>query len=462
MKKILIVMLSAMLVLGFMGCQNSNPLTDPTNPMNPSNPESPLNPDNPNNPFVDHFTSDEAYAVADTLVDGLDKGKIADRFMSKLDGVQVDDIKLGEYLTVKFTDSYDVNGETSKKYETTPDGLTELMTDMGMVPQAQGTIDPRNIESMDLDVVFTNMMNVYKGELALNADASISGTIKLTILPATMSIEEGNVNVTALIKLSTSDLELTYGGNTYGISLDVFNTLYTSTGFSLPGKNDNTQSFTVSYKGETQTINWATLSGTLDDDTAWYAGTGSIEEAATVAYYGHFGSLGFLHDLYSLFADDDNAIDTISMTNESFAVTDGNGTLSLTLGLKDYAYYTDGSNQRASGNVTLVFTGTITENTFKATAFTVESDGITLSDVSKTFNNLMFTISEAEGTIGTDGTNKGLAFTVTGEGSAESPYAVSGIKYYYQNGDTFADGLDADAKEEYSASNHSLNADNIG
>ena len=86
MKKLIIIAMAIMLVFGAVGCQNSNPLTDPTNPMNPMNPNSPLNPNNPNNPFVDDFTSDEAYAAADAVVDGLDKQAILNKFLAEIKG----------------------------------------------------------------------------------------------------------------------------------------------------------------------------------------------------------------------------------------------------------------------------------------------------------------------------------------------------------------------------------------
>ena len=100
MKKLIVIALSAILVLGMVSCNNSNPLTDPTNPLNPSNPNSPLNPSNPNNPNNQDkiFPVSEAEEVSAAFINGLDKKALAG-MLGQNQGYQ-----LGDELTVYVAD----------------------------------------------------------------------------------------------------------------------------------------------------------------------------------------------------------------------------------------------------------------------------------------------------------------------------------------------------------------------
>lgn len=451
MKKLIIIVMAIMLVFGAVGCQNSNPLTDPTNPMNPMNPNSPLNPNNPNNPFVDDFTSDEAYAAADAVVDGLDKQAILNKFLAEIKGGSASEprqIQLGNELTVKYDFE---DGRTEKKYNTTPAGLLELVGDynsqlvsiIAKVLSSLGitvsendvtnktdfdTVDIRRIEAMCLDVNFNDMKDVYKTDYTIS---SISGTISLEILP--LALDSNPAAITILINLSSDDLAVTMvDGSVYKIELDRFNTIFTNGNFYLPSSNDNSQSFTITYDGESETINWSKLAEDLDPLTAYY--DGDIKEAAAAAYYNHFGHLRFLHRIHALLENETTDGNATILSNV-FNANDTTGTLTLGLQFNDYEYYIDGSNQLVSGKATITFTGTYddTSSKFTATAFTVSSKGaLTLSDAADQIDDMSLPIENGtKGKMGTATSNNGIMFTIADD-------AASALTYYYNAGDNHA------------------------
>ena len=401
MKKLIIIAMAIMLVFGAVGCQNSNPLTDPTNPMNPMNPNSPLNPNNQGNKFP---VSDAKEAVR-SLIDGLDKVKIMETITGKLDGDMTDMIKLGENLTIKFVDD-----TADRTYPTTAEGLDKLEADLtvslnalrGAMTTADATgevMDFRKISSIEISATF----NDYKGEFKTKVSdlETLKGTIYIKLVPVKMGIDSENFKIVAPLYFSTSDLEAAYTGdsNTYTFSLDDFMTLVevsaplsaiASAGevdlidvvsfvsFSLPEKN-NTQIISVTKSGVTRDVKWSDISGDLEDNTAFH--NGSIDEVVKAAFYNHFGHLGFLHSIhYNL--PNASSDKSLTITKNSFVAGESSkGTLTLGVKFDNYAYYVNESNQRVTGDVTIVFTGSVVDNDFTATKFTVSSNGaLTLSD----------------------------------------------------------------------------------
>lgn len=452
MKKLIVIALSAILVLGMVSCNNSNPLTDPTNPLNPSNPNSPLNPSNPNNPNNQDkiFPVSEAEEVSAAFINGLDKKALAG-MLGKNQGYQ-----LGDELTVYVADE-----EFPRTYPTDGNGLAGLMGDIR--GNTDNALDVRQIESMVLPVTFTNCKNGFHADSDLE---SIDGIITVTIVPTVMKEESGNMSVTAGVYLSSNALTVKFKNNedTYKFVLNNFATLVDAENidmsnpgellgyFYLPEKH-NEQSVKVTKDNVTRTVKWCDISENLPGTNFYENGT--IEGRLKETFYNHFATLGFLHDLHNVIESTDKAIDTMKITNSSLALTDINTKLSITFELNGYGYYVDETNQKATGTVTVEFTGTLsdTDDTeFTATEFTISSEGdITLSDDGNRFANKVFTITDVEGTIGT-ASGSGIVFNVTGDDTK----TVNSLTYYYNVGDKNAN---PDEDTVYDNEKHSFNAD---
>ena len=449
MKKLIVIALSAILVLGMVSCNNSNPLTDPTNPLNPSNPNSPLNPSNPNNPNNQDkiFPVSEAEKVSAAFINGLDKKALAG-MLGKNQGYQ-----LGDELTVYVADE-----ESPRTYPTDGNGLADLMGDIQ--GNTDNALDVRQIESMVLPVTFTNCKNGFHADSDLE---SIDGTITVTIVPTVMKEESGNMSVTAGVYLSSNALTVKFKNNedTYKFVLNNFATLVDAENitidmsnlgellgyFYLPEKS-NEQSVKVTKDNVTRTVKWCDISENLPRTNFYENGT--IEGRLEETFYNHFATLGFLHDLHNVIESIDKAIDTIKITNSSLVLTN-NTKLSIAFELDGYGYYVDETNQKATGTVTVGFTGTLSDTKFTATEFTISSEGdIILSDAGNRFANKVFTITDVEGTIGTAPGN-GIVFNVTGD----EPKAVSSLTYYYT--DSSDKNANTETDMQYNATQHSFN-----
>lgn len=449
MKKLIVIALSAILVLGMVSCNNSNPLTDPTNPLNPSNPNSPLNPSNPNNPNNQDkiFPVSEAEKVSAAFINGLDKKALAG-MLGKNQGYQ-----LGDELTVYVADE-----ESPRTYPTDGNGLADLMGDIQ--GNTDNALDVRQIESMVLPVTFTNCKNGFHADSDLE---SIDGTITVTIVPTVMKEESGNMSVTAGVYLSSNALTVKFKNNedTYKFVLNNFATLVDAENitidmsnlgellgyFYLPEKS-NEQSVKVTKDNVTRTVKWCDISENLPRTNFYENGT--IEGRLEETFYNHFATLGFLHDLHNVIESIDKAIDTIKITNSSLVLTN-NTKLSIAFELDGYGYYVDETNQKATGTVTVGFTGTLSDTKFTATEFTISSEGdIILSDAGNRFANKVFTITDVEGTIGTAPGN-GIVFNVTGD----EPKAVSSLTYYYT--DSSDKNANTETDIQYNATLHSFN-----
>ena len=142
----------------------------------------------------------------------------------------------------------------------------------------------------------------------------------------------------------------------------------------------------------------------------------------------------------------------MKITNSPLVLTGSNTKLSITFELNGYGYYVDETNQKATGTVTVEFTGTLSNTEFTATGFTISSEGnITLSDAGNRFANKVFTITDVEGTIGTAPDN-GIVFNVTGD----EPKAVSSLTYYYTDSSDKNANTETDI-QQYNATQHSFN-----
>lgn len=449
MKKLIVIALSAILVLGMVSCNNSNPLTDPTNPLNPSNPNSPLNPSNPNNPNNQDkiFPVSEAEEVSAAFINGLDKKALAG-MLGKNQGYQ-----LGNELTVYVADE-----ESPRTYPTDGKGLADLMGDIQ--GNTDNALDVRQIESMVLPVTFTNCKNGFHADSDLE---SIDGTITVTIVPTVMKEESDNMSVTAGVYLSSNALTVKFKNNedTYKFVLNNFATLVDAENitidmsnlgellgyFYLPEKS-NEQSVKVTKDNVTRTVKWCDISENLPRTNFYENGT--IEGRLEETFYNHFATLGFLHDLHNVIESIDKAIDTIKITNSSLVLIN-NTKLSIAFELDGYGYYVDETNQKATGTVTVGFTGTLSDTKFTATEFTISSEGdIILSDAGNRFANKVFTITDVEGTIGTAPGN-GIVFNVTGD----EPKAVSSLTYYYT--DSSDKNANTETDIQYNATLHSFN-----
>lgn len=450
MKKLIVIALSAILVLGMVSCNNSNPLTDPTNPLNPSNPNSPLNPSNPNNPNNQDkiFPVSEAEEVSAAFINGLDKKALAG-MLGKNQGYQ-----LGDELTVYVADE-----ESPRTYPTDGNGLADLIADIKGTTET--ALDIRQIESMILPVTFTNCTSGFHAGSELE---SINGTISITIVPTAMTADATTISITAGVYLSSDNLTAKFKNDedTYKFVLDDFATLVDAENitidmsnlgellgyFYLPEKR-NEQSVKVTKDNVTRTVKWCDISENLPGTNFYENGT--IERRLEETFYNHFATLGFLHDLHNVIESTDKAIDTMKITNSTLGLTDSNTKLSIKFELNGYGYYVDETNQKATGTVTVGFSGTLSDTKFTATEFTISSEGdITLSDAGNRFANKVFTITDVEGTIGTAPGN-GIVFNVTGD----EPKAVSSLTYYYT--DSSDKNANTETDIQYNATQHSFN-----
>ena len=199
----------------------------------------------------------------------------------------------------------------------------------------------------------------------------------------------------------------------------------------------------------TRTVKWCDISENLPGTNFYENGT--IEGRLEETFYNHFATLGFLHDLHNVIESTDKAIDTMKITNSPLVLTDSNTKLSITFELNGYGYYVDETNQKATGTITVEFTGTLSNTEFTATEFTISSEGdIILSDAGNRFANKVFTITDVEGTIGTAPDN-GIVFNVT----EDEPKAVSSLTYYYT--DSSDKNANTETDMQYNATQHSFN-----
>lgn len=454
MKKLIVIALSAILVLGMVSCNNSNPLTDPTNPLNPSNPNSPLNPSNPNNPNNQDkiFPVSEAEEVSAAFINGLDKKALAG-MLGKNQGYQLD-----ENLIVNVVDE-----ETVRTYTTDATGLAALIADIKGTTKT--ALDIRQIESMILPVTFTNCTSGFHADSELE---SINGKITITIVPTAMTADATTISITAGVYLSSDNLTAKFKNDedTYKFVLDDFATIVDAENitidmsnlgellgyFYLPEKS-NEQSVKVTKDNVTRTVKWCDISENLPG-TNFYKGT--IEGRLEETFYNHFATLGFLHDIHDAIESADNSIDTMKITNAPLALTEENTKLSITFNLDDYRYYVNGTNQQATGIVNIEFEGTLSDSgtKFTATAFTVSSEGnVTLSDAGNRFANKIFTISDVAGTIGTDQQDNGIVFDITGDDTK----TASNLTYYYA--DSNDENANVETDIQYNAAKHSFNAE---
>ena len=435
MKKIALVIMAVLLAISLIGCNNSNPLTDPSNPLNPANPNSPLNPNNPNNP-ANSFSNEEAAEIIANMIDGLDKAKLADGL-----GNNGGMYQLSEYLVVTMTDG------TEKKYETNPEGQKQLENDL-----MNSTTDLRKIESMDISMTF----NKYSGDFKTDVSTlkELNGTVYAKIVPTAVNVSMSGtiptVELTAAVFFTSSDLSATFtdSNDTYIFSLNNFLTLANTTidedqdsilNFYLP-EEENTQTISVKKGSTTRTIGWDTIALLLEENTAFYP-NGKIEETITDSYYNHFGTQHFLLALYDAYEENGAAGVTIGTTEYE------NNTYTLPLTLEKYMYYMNDANQLASGNVTLVFSLATPEEEFaKATGFTINGN-VTLSDASHMFKEKNITFDTQNVTIGSGSGDSGIEFSV-------NENSITGIKHYGNSDDDEINNVPyAAAEHEFTFSN---------
>ena len=376
MKNIVSILLAVMLVFGMVACSNSNPFTDPSSPVGPTSPVGPLNPNNPDSPlYQDKFTSEEAYAAADSLVDGLDKAKIMQVFANKIEGTANESLKLGENLTIVLN-----NGE-KKEYPTDMTGLSSLWNDIRpSAPETDPAYTVDEINYMTIDMIFTDFKDGFKGNTGLE---SITGTLSAKIIPTSFS--DG---VTALVEVSGTGIEFTVNGETFTVDVSGFPLMAKMEGSNVSGslpEKTSTESFRVKKDGTTQTIAWNKLSETLDPDTAWY--NGDIKEDLKNSFYMHFGTNRLLNALYSAFNSD--AKDSKNGLKIGEVVT-ANNTVTIPLTLTNYGYNKNGAAQTVNGTATMIFNLEADGKTSKDG--TVKDINLVLSDSNENFSSM--TINE--------------------------------------------------------------------
>ena len=193
-------------------------------------------------------------------------------------------------------------------------------------------------------------------------------------------------------------------------------------------------------KGTPVTLNWKDdIANEIEENSNFSDYT--AEQLDAEYFYQHFGSLRFLNALYAAFNNDNGEASetydnlTISGYTKAKGIElggeDSSKTLALTVDFGDgYRYYRGSdSYQTISGKVTFTFTGTVEENGFKATSFTVKADStLNLSDSSSTNKRPDATATlpaTASGKFGDGESNNGhIIFTLNDK------TAVTGITNY--------------------------------
>ena len=214
MKKLIIIAMAIMLVFGAVGCQNSNPLTDPTNPMNPANPNSPLNPNNPNNPSYDDGSVDE-----DELVTEIDEAT---------DGT-----------TLKLKGTYSITGATSLNAGIVFEGADDAVLSINgtandgdggyiQIPETTSGVSFNNVEikiegtSRDYAVnAFGTGLKFTNSKLTGNGNTIFGIALNVAAQNTTIQNVEMNGFLDAGINVSTNTVTITGCSGTSGIMIDI-------------------------------------------------------------------------------------------------------------------------------------------------------------------------------------------------------------------------------------------------
>ena len=448
MKKLIIIAMAIMLVFGAVGCQNSNPLMDPTNPMNPMNPNSPLNPNNPNNQGNKFPVSEATDAIVD-IINGLDKAKIAKDAGTLVQGMLSTDITTfaGEETGVTgmaLSFAFDYNGKT---YNTIDEFIEALEAADVTVDSANPGSAILNADKIAVTLTFSGYINGVKENLA----ALTSGSVTLTANPQELS------GGTASLDLSIANLGAAMkDGTTYTIvSASNMAVVMDDTGMKLPPAK-HSASFTVSNGKTSQSVTWNAIVSSEKNDTPSDSYTDIMpDEAATIGFYSHLGYQRFLLALYDAFGEGHGELTISNMGSIGITINDeyeGEYSFTLTLALNGYHYYKNGTTQAATGRVTMIFYGDVeNDNTFTAKNYSITSDNLTLSDTATTgkHGNAYITFPAEDPVTGVFGSAEGngsIIFT-TATDDTDSSMTITGIKHYGNEQDETADNVVYDPEQ---------------
>ena len=433
MKKLIIMAMAIMLVFGAVGCQNSNPLTDPTNPMNPANPNSPLNPNNPNNPNNqgNKFPVSEATDAIVDIINGLNKANLLQDMNTLMQAVMpsgtslyVNEENTIEGMSLAFVIEY--NNQT---YSSIREFVTALTTAGVQIDSNNPSSAILYADNVALTLTFSGYTNGVKGNVAEIS----SGSVTLS----------GNVDEiaggTAPLALTVSNLAVAMkepAGTTYTITnaSNMALILVNDEGYMLPPASLNA-TFTISNGKNSQSVTWNAIVNSEKNETPDDSYTDiTPDEAGIIGYYGTFGTQHFLLALYDAFGTGHDELtiegkDNITVTDNSFT---------MTLKLTNYTYARNNAPQKASGTVVLTFNGTNDSDTniFKTDSFTVYSNGA-VSLTSDEYKNATVTYGSASDPVEVSLTNGSLEFKTTS--GAEDAITITGIKYYGNQGDANED-----------------------
>ena len=414
----------------------------------------------------DPFTAEEAKAALADIINSISKEKLANDIKQGFANVS----GKGEYK-----DIIGVNFEGFKvNYKTHSFDYAEFLKLMESITQGTQQVssnaEPTEDQLIAADLV-KNMSqgNFYDLTFVLTASfgeegkgyetcfhdntskvASFdSGKITVTIYPDVMT-EKG---IEGIYKLSATSIGVTMADTDktkYTITVNNLPGPVTMTypadgsvgitiaGFeaSLPHEGDTT-SISISFDGESQNVRWSDL--TLDDKTGYAEEDAILTDAKY--FYTHFGTKGFLNDLYQEFNDGKNKgsngieitnQDTIEVTTtEEEAAT---SSFTMELNLTDYGYWLASSTQRAAGKVSATFHGSISDSEskkiFTATSVDIKSSGaINLTDAADVRHDAKVSLDLKGLKIGT-AEGAGIVFNVTTASDESAKNTITGITDY--------------------------------
>lgn len=432
MKKLIIIAMAIMLVFGAVGCQNSNPLTDPTNPMNPMNPNSPLNPNNPNNQGNKFPVSEATDAIVD-IINGLDKANLSKDMNTLMQSVMPSGTSLyaNEENTVEGMSLAFVIEYNNQPYNSIPTFMAALIAAGVQIDQNNPSSAILYADNVALTLTFSGYTNGVKGNVAEIS----SGSVTLS----------GNVDEiaggTAPFAMAISNLAVAMkepAGTTYTITNASNMALIrvNDEGYMLPPASLNA-TFTISDGKNSQSVTWNAIVNSEKNETPDDSYTDlTPEEAGVIGYYDTFGTQHFLLALYDAFRTSPNELAIVNKDN----ITVKDDSFTMTLNLDNYTYARNNAPQKATGTVVLTFTGKSdagNANIFKTNLFSVYSDGAVSLSSTDGYKNATVTYGSASDPVEVSLTNGLLEFKTTS--GNEGAVTITGIKYYGNDGDANED-----------------------
>ena len=413
----------------------------------------------------DPFTVDEAKTALAAIIDSISKENLKKDLINGLDrvitgkGTNVVGVKFGDF-TGKYQDAeLDKNALVELlNVIKNPDSASSATNET--VKEIAQAITNQKFNILDLQLTieasfvqedgqyYTSGLHTGPGAgqtgAVSNVESINAGNIKVTLYPSSFEMTSKTMSglysldatgVIFAMKSTSADASYTVTASklTAPFSLTIGDSF--SGDASLPAENADID-IKVSNGVDSPSVKWTDLK--LD------GGTGYAKEDAILAdaksFYAHFGTNGFLNDLYQEFSNGENkgsngieitTQDTIEVTTTEEPAT---SSFTMELNLTDYGYWTASSTQRATGEVSATFYGSISEGgdskTFTATSVDIKSTGaINLTDAADVRHDAKVSLDLKGLKIGT-AEGAGIVFKVTTASDESAKNTITGITDY--------------------------------